>query len=144
MSAGQRQLTELDRDQALRLLGSVALGRIVFTRRAMPAIRPVNHVLDNGNIVIRSHAGAAVVSEADSGRGVVVAYEADEIDPVTHLGWSVVVTGTAHLVTGTGEKGRYQQLLTPWADGEMDQVIRIRPAIVTGFLLGNQGDTPRS
>jgi nitroimidazol reductase NimA-like FMN-containing flavoprotein (pyridoxamine 5'-phosphate oxidase superfamily) len=139
MSVGQRQLTELDRSQALRLLGSVALGRIVFTRHAMPAIRPVNHVLDAGHIIIRSHSGAAVVSEADTDCGVVVAYEADDIDPVTHLGWSVVVTGTAYLVTDAGEKGRYQQLLTPWLDGEMDQVIRIRPAIVTGFRLGSQG-----
>ena len=138
MSPGQRRLTELDRSQALRLLASVTLGRIVFTRRAMPAIRPVNHVLDNGHVIIRSHPGAAVVSEADTGRGVVVAYEADDIDPATHLGWSVVVTGTAHLVTDPGEKGRYQQMLTPWIDGEMDQVIRIRPAIVTGYRLHSQ------
>ena len=135
MSPGRRQLTELDRSQALRLLGSVTLGRIVFTRHAMPAIRPVNHVLDSGHVIIRSHSGAAVVTEADSGRGTVVAYEADDINPVTHLGWSVVVTGTAHLVTGHGDKSRFQHMLTPWADGEMDQVIRIRPAIITGFRL---------
>jgi nitroimidazol reductase NimA-like FMN-containing flavoprotein (pyridoxamine 5'-phosphate oxidase superfamily) len=139
MSVGQRQLTELDRSQALRLLSSVALGRIVFTRHAMPAIRPVNHVLDAGHVIIRSHSGAAIVSEADTGGGVVVAYEADDIDPVTHLGWSVVVTGTAYLVTDPGEKGRYEQMLTPWLDEEMDQVIRIRPTIVTGFRLVSQG-----
>ncbi len=138
MGAEQRRLTELPRGQALRLLDSVTLGRIVFTRHAMPAVRPVNHVLDAGHIIIRSHSGAAVVSEADTGRGVVVAYEADDIDPVAHLGWSVVVTGTAHLVTGSGEVARYQRMLTPWAGGEMDQVIRIRPAIVTGFRLGGR------
>jgi nitroimidazol reductase NimA-like FMN-containing flavoprotein (pyridoxamine 5'-phosphate oxidase superfamily) len=138
MSVGQRQLTELDRGQALRLLSSVALGRIVFTWHAMPAIRPVNHVLDAGDIIIRSHSGAGVVSNADTDRGVVVAYEADDIDPLTHLGWSVVVTGTAYLVTDPGQKNRYEQMLTPWVDREMDQVIRIRPAIVTGFRLGSQ------
>lgn len=147
MSAGQRRLTELDCGQAMRLLGSVNLGRIVFTRHAMPAIRPVNHVLDAGHVIIRSHSGAAVVSEADTDRGVVVAYEADDIHPVTHLGWSVVVTGTAHLVTGPAEVARYQSMLTPWTAGEMDQVVRIRPAIVTGFRLGDpagSGDTPGS
>ena len=138
MSPGQRRLAELDRGQALRLLGSVTLGRIVFTRNAMPAIRPVNHVLDNGHVIIRSHSGAAVVSEADNDRGTVVAYEADDIDPVSHLGWSVVVTGTAHLVTDPGEAARYQRMLAPWVDGEMDQVIRVRPAIVTGFRLASQ------
>jgi Pyridoxamine 5'-phosphate oxidase len=104
----------------------------------MPAIRPVSHVLDAGHIIIRSHSAAAVVSEADTARGVVVAYEADDIDPVSHLGWSVVVTGTAHLVPGPGEAARYQQMMTPWLAGEMDQVIRIRPAIVTGFRLGSR------
>jgi len=59
----------------------VSLGRIVFTRRAMPAIRVVNHMLDGGDIIIRSHSGAAAVSAADSARGVVVAYEADTVSP---------------------------------------------------------------
>lgn len=91
-------------------------------------------------VIIRSHSGAAVVSEADAGRVVVVVYEADDIDPVTRLGWSVVVTGTAYLVADPGEVARYQRMLTPWAAGEMDQVICVRPAIVTGFRLGDQAD----
>jgi hypothetical protein len=38
-SPGPRLLTELTRGQSLRLLSSVRLGRIVFTDRALPAIR---------------------------------------------------------------------------------------------------------
>jgi hypothetical protein len=138
MSAGQRRLTELDRGHSLRLLGSVSLGRIVFTQHAMPAIRPVNHVLDGGDIIIRSHSGAAIVSETSTASGVVVAYEADAIDPVERLGWSVVVTGTASLVRDPSDVARYQQILVPWVAREMDQVIRIRPGIVTGFRLDGQ------
>ena len=135
MTAGQRQLTELGRDEALRLLGSVSLGRIVFTHRAMPAVRPVNHVLDSTGIVIRSHSGAAIISEADTVRGAVVAYEADNINPNYLLGWSVVVTGIARLIRDPGELARYQEALIPWVDREMDQVIRIHPEVVTGFRL---------
>jgi hypothetical protein len=135
MTAGQRQLTELGRDEALRLLGSVSLGRIVFTHRAMPAVRPVNHILDSTGIVIRSHSGAAIISEADSARGAVVAYEADNINPNYLLGWSVVVTGIARLVRDPGELARYHEALVPWVDREMDQVIRIQPEVVTGFRL---------
>lgn len=138
MSAGQR-LVELSRGQSLRLLGSVSLGRIVFTQHAMPAIRVVNHALDGADIIVRSHTGAAVISAADNARGVVVAYEADAVSLADHLGWSVVVTGTAQLVRDPGEVARYQAALTPWVAGEMDQVIRIRPEIVTGFRL--DGDT---
>ncbi|SFE27099.1 Pyridoxamine 5'-phosphate oxidase [Streptomyces mirabilis] len=128
---------ELDGAQALRLLGSVSLGRIAFTQHALPTIRPVNHIVDDGVIVIRTHEGAAMTSrtlEAD-GSGVVVAYEADDIDPDTHLGWSVVVTGYAHLVTDTGELARYQELLRPRVRQTMDYAVRILPDLVTGLLL---------
>ena len=142
MTAGQRQLTELDRGEALRLLGSVSLGRIVFTHRAMPAVRPVNHILDSTGIVIRSHSGAAIISEADTARGAVVAYEADNINPNFLLGWSVVVTGIARLVRDPGELARYREALIPWVDREMDQVIRIQPEVITGFRLDTQQAAP--
>jgi len=139
MSNGQRRLTELTREESLRLLGSVSLGRVVFTHRALPAIRPVNHLVDEGDIIIRSHAGAAVISAADTDGSVVVAYEADAIDPDDHVGWSVVVTGTAKLIRDPQQVAQYERLLRPWAIGEMDQVIRIRPEMITGFrLVGEQ------
>ncbi|MDT7845788.1 pyridoxamine 5'-phosphate oxidase family protein [Streptomyces justiciae] len=128
---------ELDSSEALRLLAGVSLGRVVFTRHALPQIRPVNHVVDGGDIVIRTHEGAALTShtgQAD-GSGVVVAYEADLIDPDTHLGWSVVVTGYAHLVTDPGELARYRAMLRPWVEQTMDYAVRIRPDLVTGVLL---------
>ncbi|MFI1067459.1 pyridoxamine 5'-phosphate oxidase family protein, partial [Streptomyces spororaveus] len=89
-----RHMRDLDRAEALRLLSTVSLGRIVFTQHALPAVRPVNHFVSGGDIVIRIHedgALGALVAPADA-PGVVVAYEADVIDSVTHLGWSVVVT----------------------------------------------------
>lgn len=136
-----RRRVELDSVEALRLLGSVSLGRIVFTRHALPTVRPVNHVLDGGDIVIRTHEAAALTSHAQQtdGPGVVVAYEADDIAPDTHLGWSVVVTGYARLVTDPGELARYQGMLRPWLEGAMDQAIRIHPDLVTGVLLTADG-----
>ncbi|MEV0494116.1 pyridoxamine 5'-phosphate oxidase family protein [Streptomyces atratus] len=134
---GPRRSVELGSDEALRLLGSVSVGRIVFTRHALPTVRPVNHVLDDGDIVIRTHEGAALTSrtrQAD-GLGVVVAYEADTIDPDTHLGWSVVVTGYAHLVTDPHELARYQALLSPWVSRTMDYAVRIHPDLITGVRL---------
>ncbi|WP_329267082.1 pyridoxamine 5'-phosphate oxidase family protein [Streptomyces sp. NBC_01451] len=131
---GPRQSIALDGTEALRLLGSVSLGRIVFTQHALPSIRPVNHVLVDGDIVIRTHEGAALTRRAGSA-GVVVAYEADAIDPDTHLGWSVVVTGYAHLVTDPTELARYQALLHPWVQQSMDHAVRVHPDLVTGIRL---------
>ena len=129
---------DLDPVEALRLLDSVSLGRIVFTRQALPTVRPVNHVLDGGDIVIRTHEGPALTAHTQQGGvdGVVVAYEADMSDPDTHLGWSVVVTGYARLVTDPADLARVRTLLAPWAPEEgMDQAVRIRPSLVTGVLL---------
>ncbi|MFE6281558.1 pyridoxamine 5'-phosphate oxidase family protein [Streptomyces sp. NPDC057877] len=138
-AAGPRQSIELDGAEALRLLGSLSLGRIVFTRHALPTVRPVNHVLDRGDIIIRTHEGAALTSHARraNGQGVVVAYEADAIDPDTHLGWSVVATGYAHLVTDPDELARFKSLLRPWAPPvlDMDHAVRIRPDLITGIRL---------
>ncbi|MHC3469549.1 pyridoxamine 5'-phosphate oxidase family protein [Streptomyces sp. 7R007] len=134
---GARRTVHLAPEEALRLLGTVSLGRVVFTHRALPAIRPVNHVLDHGDVVIRTHGGAALAAHArqDTGGGVVVAYEADDIDLATHLGWSVVVTGYCHLVTDPEAVARYEARLLPWSDRRMDQVVRIRPDLVTGIRL---------
>ncbi|MEV0743183.1 pyridoxamine 5'-phosphate oxidase family protein [Streptomyces sp. NPDC050549] len=131
-----RRSIELDSAEAMRLLGSVSLGRIAFTLHALPTIRPVNHIVDDGVIVIRTHEGAALTSRTlqAGGPGVVVAYEADSIDPDTSLGWSVVVTGYAHLVTDADELARYQRLLRPWVRQPMDYAVRVQPDLVTGLL----------
>jgi nitroimidazol reductase NimA-like FMN-containing flavoprotein (pyridoxamine 5'-phosphate oxidase superfamily) len=132
-----RRLEELSRDDALALLASVPLGRIVFTVNALPAIRPVNHVVENGEVIIRTHGDSAIATHtAKSGiGGIVVAYEADEIDPVTHLGWSVVVTGYARQITDPGQLAHYNDTVAPWVEHTMDQAVRIRPDMVNGFRL---------
>lgn len=130
-----RRLTELTRAQAMHLLASVPLGRIVFTHRALPAIRPVNHIVDGDDIIVRTHPGAAIVSAADQATGVVVAYEGDDISAVTRTGWTVIVTGTARLAHDPADTARYAPLLRPWVAGDMSQLIRIRADIVTGYAL---------
>ncbi|WP_416975018.1 pyridoxamine 5'-phosphate oxidase family protein [Streptomyces sp. 4F14] len=139
--APARRSVELDSVEALRLLGSVSLGRVVFTRHALPTVRPVNHVLVDGAVVIRTHEHAALTLHTahTNGTGVVVAYEADDIDPRTHLGWSVVVTGYAHLITDPTELARYDALLHPWVDRAMEHAVRIVPALVTGVRLTEGG-----
>ncbi|MGR6917446.1 pyridoxamine 5'-phosphate oxidase family protein [[Actinomadura] parvosata] len=131
---GDRRLRELPETEALRLLAAVPFGRIVFTRHALPAIRPVNHVVVDGRIVIRSSPGTILSSHVAPAEAV-VAYEADELDGHERLGWSVIVTGVARLVTDPGEAALLRGMLTPWVAGEMEQVIRIQPEIVSGFAL---------
>jgi uncharacterized protein len=125
------ELTVLPRIESLALLGSVAIGRIVFTDRAMPAITPVNFaVLPNGDIVIRSGPGSKLSAAT---RGAVVAFEADEISDSRHDGWSVVVTGHARHVVSADELAEIDgSLPAPWVAGERHDVIRISADIVEG------------
>lgn len=130
------RLVKLTSRESLRLLGSVPLGRVVFTIGALPAIRPVNHLLVDDDIMIMTHLGSGLSATAGARRGqVVVAYEADQIDPHAHTGWSVVVTGLARLVHDAGETARYASELRPWIDQPMDTLVRIRPELVTGYRL---------
>lgn len=135
-----RSMVELDRAEALALLAGVDLGRIVFTRDALPAIRPVNHAVVDGHLVVRTHEGAALAAAVD-GSGTVVAYEADLIDPDTHLGWSVVVTGFARLVRDPARLARYQKLVAPWISRTMEQAVLIQLDMVNGFrMVEAEGD----
>ncbi len=119
----------------MRLLGSVALGRVVFTARALPAIRPVCHLVDGNYIIIRTASGAAITSELRAEAGTIVAYEADAIDPGEHLGWSVIVVGVARRLIDPEEAAVYRRALRPWVSGAKDQVIAIHADMVTGFRL---------
>ncbi|MEV6071077.1 pyridoxamine 5'-phosphate oxidase family protein [Nocardia sp. NPDC052001] len=131
-----RGAVELGRAEALRLLASVSYGRVVFTREALPAVRPVNHLVEDDQIVIvRTRVTSRLTSVVRAEPDVVVAYEADDIDPVAQLGWSVVVTGIARPVTDPDRVERYERLLRPWAYGLMDSVVAIEPTLVTGIRL---------
>ncbi|RPF38325.1 pyridoxamine 5'-phosphate oxidase family protein [Streptomyces sp. TLI_185] len=127
------RMTELGRKESLALLASVPLGRVGFTQQALPVIRPVNHVVDGDAVVIGTQAGSVLLCHTSVAE--VVVYEADQIDPQTRTGWSVMVTGPATPVTAPLEVVRYQGLLTPWADMSMHHVVRIRAELVTGYRL---------
>ena len=131
---GTRKLEALPREESLRLLGSVSVGRLVFTHLALPAIRPVNHVVDGDQVVIRAYVGTAIDTAVGNNSGMVVAYEADIIDPHTHLGWSVIIVGRACRLSG-GEADHFRALLQPWVEGGSDDVIAIRADMVDGFRL---------
>lgn len=128
MGGVPRRLAELTRPESLRLLGGAPFGRIVYTIRALPAIVPVRHLVDNGMVVVRTHVGADCA-------GAVVAFQADEIDPIAESGWSVTVTGVARRVLDADELLRYESALDPFVDMPNVEVIKIYPEIVSGYEL---------
>jgi hypothetical protein len=124
-------LAELPRPECLRLLDQAPVGRIVYTVRALPAIVPVTHLVDNGMVVVRTHVGAECA-------GSVVAYQADELRGDNR--WTVTVTGVARRVLDPGEVAAYERRLTPLVAAAEVETIRIYPELVTGYRL--LGTTP--
>lgn len=139
-----REVVELDHREAMRLLASVDHGRVVFNDQALPAIRVVNHLVDDGRVIVRTRLAAKVSTfvRSSSAAGMVVAYEADGLDPARRAGWSVVVTGWATTITDPEQVARYEQLVHPWVNMAMDTVIAIQPEIVTGIRIVDDNLTP--
>jgi hypothetical protein len=135
MTGEPRRLEELSARESMRLLATVSVGRVAFTARALPAIRPVNHLIDGDYIIIRTDGQASISATLQSGPGSVVAYQADVIGSADHLGWSVTVVGIAHRVIDPGEAAPYRRALRPWVTGTKDQVLAIHADLITGFRL---------
>jgi uncharacterized protein len=114
-------------------MASVPVGRIIYTRHALPAVELVNFALDNGDIVVRTDHGGKLAAAT---RGAVVAFEADSVDQARQAGWSVTVIGHSHEVTDPEEIGRLEHLgLSSWVPGEREHFIRISPELLNGRRL---------
>jgi uncharacterized protein len=124
-------LVMLERAECLHLLGAATLGRLGLTSGALPVVLPVNFHFDGERILIRTTPGTKLEAAT---RDAVVAFEIDDIDPVSHTGWSVVATGVARRVTDPTELEHIRTLPLPrWAPGGSgDHIIGIRPDIVSG------------
>jgi nitroimidazol reductase NimA-like FMN-containing flavoprotein (pyridoxamine 5'-phosphate oxidase superfamily) len=129
-------LEHLSPDECMRLMGSVPVGRIVYTRQALPAVELVNFALVDGDIVIRTNAEGKLAAAT---RGAIVAFEADTVDIDGHAGWSVAIVGQARAVNDGEEARRLERVeLTSWVPGQRGHFIRISPTIVNGRRVGGQ------
>jgi uncharacterized protein len=123
-------LEQLPREECLRLMASVSVGRIIYTRRALPAVELVNFALDHGDIIIRTDSGGNLAVAIQHS---VVAFEVDRLDADQRAGWSITAIGQSREVTDSAEIGQLQEMgLTSWAPGVREYFIRISPEILNG------------
>jgi nitroimidazol reductase NimA-like FMN-containing flavoprotein (pyridoxamine 5'-phosphate oxidase superfamily) len=133
-STDRGTLQDLPREECMTLLREHNLGRVAYTDHALPAITPVNYVLDGDSIVFRTAAGTRL---ADGTRDAVVAFEVDQVDEDARVGWSVVVVGVASQITRASDSLRALSLsLAPWAGGDRNHFVRITPSFVSGRWVG--------
>lgn len=123
-------LVMLDRAECLRLLSNATLGRIGLTTGALPAVLPVNFWFDGERILIRTGSGTKLAAATQDS---VVAFEVDDIDPLWHAGWSVMVTGVAHHVVDPQDLERITTMpVARWAPRGGGHIVSITPELISG------------
>lgn len=127
-------LRQLNRDDCLRLLATVPIGRIIYTRQALPAVELINFALESGDIIIRTDRSGKLAAAT---RGAIVAFEADVVDPEYRSGWSVTAIGPSRAVTDAADIARLQEIgLSSWVPSLREYFIRISPQLLNGRWLG--------
>lgn len=130
------QLEVLDIAECRMLLAGATVGRVAVSVHAVPAVFPVNFALLDGDVVFRTGTGTKLDAAV---RHAVVAFEVDQVDPLYHEGWSVLVVGMADELRDPQLLARARELpLRPWAEGPRDHVVRIGSEIVTGRRLAHR------
>jgi nitroimidazol reductase NimA-like FMN-containing flavoprotein (pyridoxamine 5'-phosphate oxidase superfamily) len=134
ITAGAPALTELSRDDCLRLLRAGRIGRLVVVTGLAntPVIRPVNYVFDEASksVVFRCTEGTKLVALVRASRAW---FEVDDIDPVNRTGWSVLISGVTEPVTERHEIKRLEGLgLDSWITGPESRWVRVRARVVSG------------
>jgi nitroimidazol reductase NimA-like FMN-containing flavoprotein (pyridoxamine 5'-phosphate oxidase superfamily) len=128
-------LEVLGREECLQLLSGAMLGRIGVSIGALPVILPVNFRLIGDRIVFRTGTGTKLDAAT---RRAVVAFEVDEMEPLSHSGWSVVVTGRTREVTDPAALEELARANIPrWAHSERERVVEIETSMVSGRRIGH-------
>jgi nitroimidazol reductase NimA-like FMN-containing flavoprotein (pyridoxamine 5'-phosphate oxidase superfamily) len=129
----------LSRAEAIALLETEEVGRLVYTRRALPAITPVNFAVRGDAVLFFTGSFSSLIPAV---RGAVVGFQADHFDRAARCGWSVSVTGKAELVSDAREvRLALMDGPVPWTAGSKDHLIRIPLTMVTGRWLGTRMPT---
>ncbi|MGY1823529.1 pyridoxamine 5'-phosphate oxidase family protein [Geodermatophilus sp. SYSU D00079] len=131
---------DLDDPECRSLLTTVRIGRLGYTRDALPAIAPVPFCVHRDQVVIPSRSCSHLVPGVS---GTVVAFQVDALDPDTCTGWTVTVVGPSRSVTDPAEIAALDRL--PWPRREVwpDRCyISVAIGLVAGWRAGPRPDVP--
>ncbi len=130
-------LEVLDAHECLRLLRTQTVGRIGITSNALPVVLPVNYVVDDDQIIIRTRRGTTLAAAT---RNAIVAFETDRFDPDSGHGWSVMVLGIARELQEVPELAEAQAApLARWLDPAESRHVSVSIDTISGRRLPPTG-----
>ncbi|MGD0373509.1 MAG: pyridoxamine 5'-phosphate oxidase family protein [Streptosporangiaceae bacterium] len=129
---GQRPvLRPLSAAECRAFLGTGGVGRFLFVAARGPVAVPVNYRMLGDDIAFRTDDRTSLAAAAAPRQPV--SFEVDHLDEVLREGWSVLVSGPAHVVTDPAELDEVASLgIAPWAGGAKQTYVRISAGQVTG------------
>ncbi|QGG41990.1 pyridoxamine 5'-phosphate oxidase family protein [Aeromicrobium yanjiei] len=132
------RFTEISQDECLELMATTTVGWLAFVDAEGQQLLPVNFVLHGQDVYFRTMSGSAISSLADGHDDV--AFAVDHHDDIYQKGWDVMARGTTARVddpdlvaqVAAGARPR------PWAPGERDVLIVLRPSVISGRRVRRQ------
>ncbi len=127
-------IEDLDEPDCRSLLQTARIGRLGYTRDALPAIQPVPFCVHRDQVVIPLRSCSQLVPGT---RAAVVAFQVDALDEATCTGWTVTVVGPSRSVTDPAEIADLDALPWPFLLSWPDRCyISIGIGMVTGSRVG--------
>jgi nitroimidazol reductase NimA-like FMN-containing flavoprotein (pyridoxamine 5'-phosphate oxidase superfamily) len=125
-----RNLRTLSAAECFCLLEEGGVGRVGFMSPTGIVMLPVNFALAGKSVIFRTAPDTLLAAYGD----MQISFEADHLDQARREGWSVLVQGRTHKVTGEAELSRLEHstCLEPWASGARDVYVRITPVRISG------------
>jgi transcriptional regulator with XRE-family HTH domain len=129
-------LETLTVDECKAHVAAGGIGRFLFDDPGRgPVAIPVNYKMDGDDVIFRTSGSSGVGAEmrVDAALAQQVSFDVDHLDNALAEGWSVLLSGSARVITGPAELDRAKALdIEPWAGGERDVYIRFTPTRITG------------
>lgn len=124
-------LRSLSATDCQALIAPGGVGRVLFVEAGRgPVAIPVNYRMDGADVVFRTGGGASLVEGIQQAS---VSFDVDHLDDALGEGWSVLLTGTASVITDPAELSRVAALhIEPWAGGERATFVRLTVRQITG------------
>ena len=138
---GEARVEKLTTAECWRLLEQREFGRLALDGiDGIPDVFPVNYLVHDGNVFIRSAPGSKLI---DIAANPAAAFEVD--GELAAYRWSVIVRGTAHRLDVDADIHESGILgLTSWSPTGKHNFVRITPTVITGRRFRRRlPDSPR-
>jgi uncharacterized protein len=125
------ELEEISEAECLEILDGHSLGRIALVVQGQPLIFPVNYAMSGRMVVLRTASGTKFFHAPEAK----VAFEIDEYNAATGVGWSVMVQGIAHDASDSFDDiswAAHGVSPKPLAPGAKPYLVAIEPRVITG------------